>query len=136
MYKSEKLYYKDFEEIVSFVGSKAAELFRSGLPENLLSHYSDMEYLVRFPPPALIKIWTLTNLGNVALYSYFLIRISLQPDSVNLSNFDHWTQLDCSSRNSKYEVNALLHKGFSNPYQSRYDSVSLYYQCQNPDTIS
>ena len=32
MYKSEKLYYKDFEEIVSFVGSKAAELFRSGLP--------------------------------------------------------------------------------------------------------
>ena len=27
-------------------------------------------------------------------------------------------------------VNALLHKGFSNPYQSRYNSISLYYQCQ------
>ena len=28
-------------------------------------------------------------------------------------------------------VNALLHKGFSNPYQSRYNSISLYYQCQS-----
>ena len=29
-------------------------------------------------------------------------------------------------------VNALLHKGFSNPYLSRYSSVSLYCQCQKP----
>ena len=29
-----------------------------------------------------------------------------------------------------YVVNALLHKGFPNPYLSRYNSISLYYQCQ------
>ena len=30
----------------------------------------------------------------------------------------------------KTVVNALLYKIFSNPYQSRYYSISLYYQCQ------
>ena len=32
-------------------------------------------------------------------------------------------------------VNALLHKGFSHPYLSRYNSVSLSHQWLNPDTI-
>ena len=33
-------------------------------------------------------------------------------------------------------VNSLLHKGFSNPYQSRYNSISLYYQCQTGHNLS
>ena len=33
-------------------------------------------------------------------------------------------------------VNALLHKRFTNPYLSRYNSVSISYQWLNPDTIS
>ena len=32
-------------------------------------------------------------------------------------------------------VNALLHKGFSNLYQSRYNSISLYYQCQTEHNL-
>ena len=35
-----------------------------------------------------------------------------------------------------YVVNALLHKGFSSPYLSRYNSVLVYYQCQNQNTFS
>ena len=34
------------------------------------------------------------------------------------------------------EVNSLLHKGFSNPYQSRYNSISLYSQCQTGHNLS
>ena len=33
-------------------------------------------------------------------------------------------------------VNSLLHKGFSNPYQSRYNSISLYSQCQTGHNLS
>ena len=32
-------------------------------------------------------------------------------------------------------VNTLLQNGFSNPHLSRYNPVSLSYQCLNPDTI-
>ena len=41
-----------------------------------------------------------------------------------------------SSYNTLHVVNTLLHKGFQSPYLSRYSSVSLSYQCLNPDTIS
>ena len=36
---------------------------------------------------------------------------------------------------SIYVVNTLLQNSFSNTYLSRYSSVSLRYQCWNPDTI-
>ena len=36
----------------------------------------------------------------------------------------------------KTVVNPLLYKGFSNPYQSRYYLISLYYQCQTRHDLS